>query len=131
MEPIKEVVEKDVALAEVERLMDKQRLLPSRREKLKEAQEIVAEAIQYGLVVINDDQTIAQKLQFPAGTLSELQYKERVSAEDLNKALKTAKTPTERIITKLKMYTGQVEAVLNKLENQDSDIASCLTLFLP
>ena len=116
---------------EVNSFLDKKNLLPKRRQAIQEAADNVAEAISYGLVTINADGTITQKLITPIGATHELQYAARVEPAEMQRAISRLPSETATTIHKayLKAHTGLTDNTINKLEGQDSDIASWITLF--
>ena len=132
-----EVMPFEVALEDVSAFLDKKKIYPKRRAFLNSMAEIVAEAVQYGQVVINDDGSITQKLLDPINdqkgnpVLTELKYKARVEPATINKLLQENKLPGNdgRTMVYTTAYTGEPAAMINKLEPTDRNTCDAITLF--
>lgn len=121
----------DAAEAEVNKLLDKKKIFPKQRERLAPAIEAVAEGISYGFVTIHDDGKITQTLTTPIGDITELHYSARVEPAVINKNIAGLKidNQTNRNMVYLKSYTGQLEAIINKMEAADRNIADSIAFF--
>lgn len=128
---IKVVVPIDKAEEEVNTLLDKKKIFPKRREQLQIAIDTVAEAISYGYVTIDEEGAIQQKLVSPVGELTELKYQPRVAPDVVNKIIGGLKndTQTNRNLAYIKLYTGELEATINKLEPTDRTTADSIAFF--
>ena len=132
-----QIMEFDAAHKEVMALLAKKKLFPKRIEKLAGAIEAVAEAISFGFVVINEDGSITQKLVEPimnqggGVALAELSYKARIEPSVMNAKVSAAKPagPDEKIMTYAVAYTGQVSAMINKLDQTDRNTCDAISLF--
>lgn len=132
-----EVMPFDVAMKEVSTFMDKKKIYPRRRQALQGIMEIVAEAIQYGQVVINDDGSICQTLLEPVVdqnktvVLAKLEYKARVEPSVINKMIQDNKVPgtDARNMIYTTAYSGEGAGMINKLESTDRNTCDAITLF--
>jgi hypothetical protein len=135
---IKEVMTEELALVDVQKLMNGRVLLPKKRKSLEPVMSVVAEAVMYGFVVIHDDGSVTQKLTEPikntAGEVSvpELKYKARVSNDLMYDEQQKARAESfaERLNVCIMVYTGTAEAILKKLGATDRNIAESIALFL-
>lgn len=121
-----------MAEAEVDKLLDLKKILPKRREVLKETSiPYVIEAVSLGLVEIGTDGTITQTLVDPVNGVDKLQYAARIPAAKVQEALGRLKelTVQTKINTYLTLYTGQLPTVINNLEPTDRNTAEAIALF--
>lgn len=121
------------AETEVNNWLANKKVLPSRMLVLEEQRVIatVVEGVQLGYVSFNEDGTITQKLIEPFGTVTELKYPARITAEERNKTLQSLKvnTPTGQITAMVKKLTGEMDSNLIKMESGDKNIAEAIALF--
>ena len=127
----KVVVPLETAESEINALLDQKNMMPKRRVALAEVIENVIEAITFGLVSVNEDGTITQKLVVPVGGLSELKYAARVEPSVIQMAIKRlgSESASSRQMVYLKAYTGELENTINKLEPVDRNTSDCIALF--
>ena len=135
---MKQVIEIDVARTEVSAFVDKKKRLPSKRSNLDPLVETVAEAMSYGFVTIDGD-TITQKLMEPIKnangdvSLSQLTYN-RPNEGDVRKEkdkLKMGASFSHELLCYTVSATGQIAAMINKLDSSDRDICDSISaLFL-
>jgi hypothetical protein len=125
------VVEQEAAEKEVERYLDKRKVFPKQRERLTPAFDAVVEAMMFGYLTIDEEGVITQKLIEPIGDLTEIQYKFRVDPATINKAISALKVEnlTNRLMVYIKSHSGLLEAIINKLENKDRNIADACAYF--
>lgn len=132
---MKEVMSLELATAEVDKWLDRKKLLPSRRNNARTTIENLAEAVQFGILAIKDDGTIIHTLQDPVtdtnGTpvLTELTYKARISTDEVLKAYGRLKnnTPDAQLIALIELLTGS--SFITKLEVGDLSIAKSIGVF--
>lgn len=132
-----EVVSIEVAEKELEAWVSRKKLLPSRLKAVKEILPVLVEPIQYGYISINADGTILQKLIEPIcdsngiPVVTEFTYKARVTPTEQNNAYAALKDKSldSKTMAVLSLLTDQLPAMINKLENQDRQIADCIALF--
>jgi hypothetical protein len=132
-----EKVKPDVALADITRLLDSRNLLPSMRKSKESVIPIVQEAIQYGLVTIDDNCQVAQSLIEPVKddkgnvVLDTLVYVSRIDPAKVNKRINELKVRNEttRLLCYTIEHTGETEGILNKMESQDRNICDAITIF--
>lgn len=124
-------VAEEIATAEVNALLDKKRIMPKQRERIKLAVEAVIEAVVYGLVTIHEDGSITQTLDTAKGGITEIKYKDRVEPFEVNKELQRVNARTGDAVTLAyqKLYSGQPADIFLKLEPNDKNIADCIALF--
>ena len=131
-------VDPEVALQEVNALLDKKKLLPKRREALQAPIDAVAEAVSLGFVEIAADGSITHNLIDPIvdvvtrePVLSKLTYKARLDPATVNKKLGELKALTQVTQTALisTLLTDQPIGIINKMEPQDRNICDCISLF--
>ena len=125
-------VSEAVAQQEVENLLDLKGIFPKQRQRIAPASEAVVEAISLGLVVINADGSIKQTLFKKTSTLTEINYKARVSPTEiaqLQRQTKNADPVTARLMTHIRASASVTEAEVNELEPQDRNITEAIALF--
>jgi hypothetical protein len=128
---LKILVSKEQATIEVDNYISSRIIKPLKLAKLSEAREILIEAVMYGWLVINDDNTITQNLIVPIGDFNTFTYKFRVPADTIEaeKQRLKASTGSDIILINWCAYTGDVPNVYRKLEPADRETAEALTLF--
>lgn len=119
------------AEAEIDALLESKDIMPKRREALQVAVDAVAEAMSYGLVTIATDGEIVQKLIKPAGAVTELKYKPHVDAATMQSKLSAVKVYNQPNINAcyISAYTGQLKAIIDRLEPADRNIADSISFF--
>lgn len=133
----KEVISIELAEQELDAWVSRKKLLPSRMKAVKEILPVLVEPLQYGFLTIQADGSIDQKLIEPVcdsngvPVLSSLKYKARVTPTEQNNAFAATKDKTVegRTMAMLSLLTGEMPAMINKLENQDRQIADTIALF--
>lgn len=126
-----ELIEKmpvEQAKNEIHAFLDRKRMKPLKRKEFEKAIDLVAEAMQFGEVVINDDGSITQTLGEPLGETTELKFKARVAPEHMVKAEQQG-SPRGRTGVYVREYTGLTDNQINRLSPPDWDTASCISLF--
>lgn len=135
-----EKVAKEVADAEIKAWLDWRRVMPAQREAYKGHIEILAEAIQYGMLVLEDN-AFTQKLHFPItppkkGTeeieaTTGLSYMKRVTTLDLIKPLQDVKSDDgdARIVAYIACMTKQAKQIVKLLDPADKRVADSIVVF--
>jgi len=128
---LKEVMPRQQATEEIEALLEKKDIMPSRMAALQMPIDAVAEAMSYGLVDISADGEITQRLVKPVGGLTELKYKEHVDAATMQRSLGLLKVYNQPSVNACYIcaYTGQLKANIDKLEPPDRNIADSISFF--
>lgn len=126
-----EKVSLSVAQEEVSEWLDHLRITPQLRQNHKDMIDTLIEAVSFGLVEINEDKTITQKLQFPVGEVSELKYKSRLNDYILEPYLKGVKTSDgdARILAYKAALTGVLKVNIQKMDSSDQRIANSIVVF--
>lgn len=135
---MKQVIEIEVAKAEISAFCDKKKRLPSKRSNLDPMVDSVAEAMSYGFVTIDGD-VITQKLMEPVLNsnggiaLSQLVFN-RPKEGDVRKEkdkLKMGANFSHELLCYTTVATGEPAVMINKLDSQDRDICDAISaLFL-
>jgi len=126
-----EQVSIEVAEQDIERWLDGTKVMPSKREAAKADIEIMTEAIQDGLLVINDDLTITHKLLFPLEAVDELTYKSRLTVEEPKSRLRQFKSDDVHgmIHAYVATLAKQPLAIIGKLDRKDYRISTAIAGF--
>jgi len=128
------VVDDKSAEKEIERLFERFAMLPLRAEALREmAVPFIKQGIQVGLVTIEDDGSIKQKLMVPVDSMDHLVYSgNRIPAKTMRTELAKLKevNASNKANLYIRMYTGKLQAQLDGLETEDRNIAESIALFL-
>jgi hypothetical protein len=128
---MEEAVSIEVAQADMERWLDGTKVMPSKRVAAKVDIEMMTEAIQDGLLVVNEDLTITHKLLYPLEAISELNYKSRLSVEEPKSRLQQFKSDDVHgmIHAYVATLTKQPLAVIGKLDRKDYRISTAIAGF--
>ncbi len=121
----------EAATEEISKLLDQKKIFPKRREQIQVGIDAVAEAMQYGYVVIEADGRIVQTLVTPVGEVTQVTYAARVSPDAISKqlgALKVYNQPNVSMVY-MKAYTNLMEPTIHKMEPTDRNTAEAITLF--
>lgn len=127
-----EKVDPVVAAGEVTRWLDQKRVMPKKRESLKEQIETMTDAIVHGVLSIDEEGVITHKLLYPLeGFAEELTYKPRIRVEDVQARLKNQKSTDvdARILATMAALTGKSMGVLAKLDSEDLSVAQSIVIF--
>lgn len=133
----KEVLSIEVAEKELEAWVSRKKLLPSRMKAVKDMLPVLIEPLQYGYITINTDGSIDQKLIEPVcdsngvPALTDIKYKARVTPTEQNNAYAKMKDKDidSKALATLSLLTDLAPAMINKLENQDRQIADSIAIF--
>lgn len=115
-----------------EYLKNKKRLRESQieSEELKGAIEYISEAMADGIVTIEEDGTLIQKLVFETVEKKNLVFIPTLKASDFAAADKyKTNEDSKRTACIIARATGELEAIINKLENPDYNLAKIIVLF--
>jgi hypothetical protein len=131
MKDLKQVMTLEMATTEVDNYISRRVIKPSRLEKLEDARKTIIEAVQYGWVVINEDNTISQSLIESVGTYDTLKYKFRVPANviETEKQRVKAKDFFDTLAVVFCAYSDMPLNVYKQLEPADKETADCIILF--
>lgn len=128
-------VSREVAVIDVERWLDANKVWRKKREALDAMVSNLIEAVVEGLLVVNEDNTLTQHLSMPIGNdgfVSDLKYKQRITSVDLDAARRIVKGDNfEDGITRCIMaFTGQPLNVVRMLDRAtDLHIAESIVVF--
>lgn len=129
----------EIARQDVERWLDFKRVPAKKRAAVADTIESMAEAIEQGTLIVNDDCTITHNLIFPIEnsdgehTVEELKYKPRVTTEAISIRMKDVKVTDAHgmFIAYASALTNQPTALIKKLDTEDFRVAqSIVTFFL-
>jgi len=131
-----EVMPFEVALQEINEQLDKKKIYPKKRQEMAGIAETIAEAMQYGQVVIGEN-SITQTLLCPikdhtgAIVIDKLEFKGRISPEVMASKYRAAKASSseDRLIAAICAYTGEVKGIIDKLDTQDRNTCESLGFF--
>jgi len=132
-------VSAEIARQDVERWLDFKRVSAKKRAAVADTIEAIAEAIEQGTLVVNDDCSITHKLIFPIEnsegqqTVEELKYKARVTTEAISIRMRDVKLTDAHgmFIAYASALTNQSTALIKKLDTEDFRVAqSIVTFFL-
>ena len=127
-------VSPQVAMQEVERWLDLKRIKASKRESNADTIEGLAESFEDGTLTLDDKGSITMNLTFGIGeneSIKQLKFKPRISVGEIHQSLKGIKgtDADARIIAYMAALTGQMPAVIRKLDTTDHGIASGIVVF--
>lgn len=129
-----EVISKEKATEEISSWMDSKKIIPGKRESFKDHIETLVQAVMYGMLSVNDDNTLSQKLLYPVGennAISELVFKSRLNRQMITPHMAGVKSGDNdaRIIGYMAALTGKNKAILSVLDSEDQRIADSIVVF--
>ena len=127
----------ELATAEVVKWMDYKKISPKKREEQKEAIETIAEAIQYGYLVLKDDFKFVMNLKFPltgedgSTELETLEFKARLNNAALHPKMQKVKglDLTGMMLAHVSALTGQNTGIVRLLDSEDTRVANAIAGF--
>jgi hypothetical protein len=122
----------EVAKAEFEKWVEAKKIPEKAIEKHEDDAEYIIDAIQSGVLTIDDDFTLVHKLEFPKGELSQLRYKPRVSKGELSastRGLKADNLIGEMAICYISCLTGESRGAIRSLDSVDSSLGEHIAAF--
>jgi len=124
-------VTRAVAQNEMNKWLDFKKIKAKKREGLAESIEEVIDSIEDGTLRLDEDKKLIQDLSFPLEGVSELVFKPRIQAVDINAALKGIKMNDNngRVIAYISALTGRPKTLISKLDTEDMSIGNTLAVF--
>lgn len=128
------LVDKETATNEIESWLDYKKVGQKKRESAKESIETLIDAVQEGILVVNEDKTITHKLKFPLegeSSITELIYKPRINSSLVQmhmQGVKSADTLGTYHAYGAALATKPKE-VIKKLDTEDLSIVQNIALF--
>jgi hypothetical protein len=119
----------------VDSWLDFKKIRANKREAHAEYIEDLVSAVQEGLLVVNDDYTLTQKLAFPVGpdnSIEELTYKARLQGVEMDKRMKGIKAGDGdgRLNAMIAALTSQTINIPRTLDSStDKSLALSITVF--
>ena len=129
-----EVVSRDVAEQEIESWLSIRKVRQKKIEGNEDQMENLIEAVQEGLISVNDDGVLTQKLNWPVGEndyLKELKYKVRLKVADSHKHLSGLKAGDMdgRMLAYVCALTNQSKTLIGGMDSDDYGIANSIVVF--
>lgn len=130
-----EFVSKDIATASVTKWMDSKRIRPSKRLEYKSHVESLITAVEECLLVVEDDNTLTQKLLWPIGEginqTSELKYKHRCNSEMVKPYLKNVDSNDAdgRLNAYVCALTDMPIGIVGKIDSEDKNVSQSIAVF--
>lgn len=125
-------ISKEVATEEVNKWLDYKKVKSKKREAYKDAIESLSDAISEGALILNEDFSFTQNLDFPVGSdkqIKSLEFKARVDVATIQKYMNGVSTGDGRILATIAALSGQEKAVVSKLDTEDYSVASSVAIF--
>lgn len=126
-------VDFDTATQEVEKWLDAKKIPQRKRDQMKAMTDNMVDAMQEGLLRMDDDCTLIQTLQFPeSDQFSELKFKLRITSFDLEQPKKIVKGDglDDNLTRILMALTNAPVNVIRKLDSSvDRPIADSIATF--
>lgn len=128
------VVARDVASKDIEKWLDYKKVSDRKRTANKESIEVLIDAVEDGILVLNEDYTLTHKLKFPIENeipVTELVYIPRLKVSTVHNKLKgiSATSPDERVLAYASALTGKVTNIIKDLETEDYSLVQSVVLF--
>lgn len=124
----------EVAAAEVEKWLDFKKVSASKREKLKENIDALAEAISTGVLILTEKNEWKQMLNFPLegeSVITEMIYKPRLNVAQVSDKLKGVNSKDLKgfLAAYVSALTDQPMALCKKLDTEDNSLAENIAVF--
>lgn len=128
------MITKDVAIAEVTKWLDYKKVSQTKREELEKNIETITSAIEQGVLVLNEDKSFTQKLNFAIGEnadVKELHYKPRVALGTIHLHMQGVKTGDAdgRLAAYVAAVTSNPKELIKKMDTEDYSLALAIALF--
>lgn len=127
-----EVVSIEVARKEVEKWLDFKKVKQAKRDAHAGSIDFLAYAISVGDITIDDKLVIKQKLSLPVdGLYSELEYKPRLSIEELHKHMgaMNVRSTDDAVVCVAAALTGKSVSQIKKMDTEDYVIPAGIGVF--
>ena len=130
----KEKIDRSVAVAEVEKWLDKKKVLQSVKEQFQDNIDLLADAISEGHLILGEDFTFKHTLLHPFGEeekVTELTYKSRLNDKMLKPYLNGVKIGDSegRFLAYIAALTSQPRGVLENMDSVDKKISMAIAVF--
>lgn len=125
-------ISKELAVLEIEKWLDFKKVKPKKREAYKDAIESLTDYVAEGILVLNEDFSLTQNLDFPIGIekqFKSLDYKARIDVSTLQRQMSGVSTGDGRILATIAALTGQEKAIVSKMDTEDYSVASSIAVF--
>jgi hypothetical protein len=126
-------ISKEIAESEVKSWLEFKKVKADKIERFSKTIESLVGAIMDGSLILDDDKTFIQKLDFPVGAegaVKELRHKARVSAGQIKINTTGAYSDGDgRIIGIISAVTGLPKNIIENLDTEDYAIAGNISLF--
>ena len=130
----KKVISYDQAKNEITAWLDEKKVSQKKREALASMTDNLIDAVQDGILVRNNDNTLTQRLVFgnEDSSFNQLTYKARISAADLQPHKRIVKGDSfdDNILRTILALTGQPIGIINGLDTStDKPLADSIAVF--
>jgi hypothetical protein len=127
-------VAREVAINDVNRWLDYKVVSERKRESLKDSIETLVDAVEDGLLIVNDDHTIIQNLRIvPDGEepIKSLTYKPRLKVSEVHMQLANVKSTDAdgRVCAYIAALTTKPKGIIRALDTEDYGIGQAIAIF--
>ena len=121
----------EVAQAEIQKWLDGTKVMASKQAASKSDIELLTDAVCDGLLVVNEDLTLTQKLLYPLEGVTELVYKSRLSVGDPASRLKEVKADDIHgmVLAYVATLTQKPNALIKNIDRKDYRISTAVAGF--
>lgn len=121
----------EVAQAEIQKWLDGTKVMSSKQAASKSDIELLTDAVCDGLLVVNEDLTLTQKLLYPLEGVTELVYKSRLSVGDPASRLKEFKADDIHgmVLAYVATLTQKPNALIKNIDRKDYRISTAVAGF--
>ena len=129
-----EILNIELAMQEIERWLDYKKVSPRKREANKDSIDILADAVSTGNLVLKEDCTLVQTLNFPISSEKKtevLEFKPRLQMKSVYQHLQGVK-PSDidaRLYAYAAALTGNPKELIKNLETSDYEVVSAIVVF--
>ena len=129
-----EVVNIDSATAEIDKWLDHKRINEKKREDQKSTIDSLIDAVRFGMLTVDEDFNLVQKLYFPIGNnqeVEELKYKPRIGVGTVHRHLKGLKADDAdgRLAAYVAALTNSTKAQIAALDTEDYGVGQSIAIF--
>ena len=121
----------EVAQAEIQKWLDGTKVMASKQAASKSDIELLTDAVCDGLLVVNEDLTLTQKLLYPLEGVTELVYKSRLSVGDPASRVKEFKADDIHgmVLAYVATLTQKPNALIKNIDRKDYRISTAVAGF--
>lgn len=127
-------VSKSVAIDDINRWLDAKRIREKKREQNKDLIDVLVEAVEDGILIVQEDNSLTMDLAFGIGegeSIKKLTFKPRLRIDEVKPHLERVKSSDGdgRLMAYVTALTGQPTKLIYSMDTSDQSLATSIALF--